>query len=69
VVRARLTGADDPDAERLQVMGLPVLHLPSSSTHAVTNTSEEAQTAFRSHSPVTTAFPALTPDRLPHHPF
>ncbi len=50
-------------------MGLPVLRLPSSSTHAVTNTPAEPQTAFRSHSPVTTAFPVLTPGRLPHHPF
>ena len=50
-------------------MGLPVLRLPSSSTHAVTNTPAEPQTAFRSHSPVTTAFPVLTPGRLPHHRF
>ena len=50
-------------------MGLPVLRLSSSSTHAVTNTPAEPQAAFRSHSPVTTAFPVLTPGRLPHHPF
>jgi len=50
-------------------MGLPVLRLSSSSTHAVTNTPAEPQAALRSHSPVTTAFPVLTPGRLPHHPF
>lgn len=50
-------------------MGLPVLRLSSSSTHAVTNTPAEPQAAFRSLSPVTTAFPVLTPGRLPHHPF
>ncbi|KFB68811.1 MAG: hypothetical protein CAPSK01_001666 [Candidatus Accumulibacter vicinus] len=50
-------------------MGLPVLRLPSSSTHAVTNTPAEPQTAFRSHSPVTSAFPVFTPGRLPHHTF
>jgi hypothetical protein len=42
------------------VIGLPVLRLPSSSTHAVTNTPAEPQTAFRSLSIVTTAFPVLT---------
>ena len=50
-------------------MGLPVLRLPSSSTHAVTNTPAEPQAAFRSHSPGTTAFPVFTPGRLPHHAF
>ena len=50
-------------------MGLPVLRLSSSSTHAVTITPAEPQTAFRSHSPVTTAFPVASPGRLPHHPF
>ncbi len=50
-------------------MGLPVLRLSSSSTHAVTNTPAEPQAAFRSHSPVTTAFPVLSPGRLPHHSF
>ncbi len=51
------------------VMGLPVLRLSSSSTHAVTNTPAEPQTALRSPSPGTTAFPVLTPDRLPHYRF
>ena len=50
-------------------MGFPVLRLPSSSTHAVTNTPAEPQAAFRSHSPGTTAFPVFTPGRLPHHTF
>ena len=46
-----------------------MLRLSSSSTHAVTTTPAEPQAAFRSHSPVTAAFPVLTPGRLPHHRF
>ena len=45
------------------------MRLSSSSTHAVTITPAEPQAAFRSYSPVTTAFPVASPGRLPHHPF